>query len=186
MTMTISLRTKILLGLALAVTAYVLMGPGDEQTVEAAKGGTAASAATRTVNRVAKQSPSRGDASMILYFLTHRVSQANAADTLFASHSWYIPPPPPPPPPKPVLTTAQEAALKAPVAPPVPFTYMGSYTPDGSQPVVFLTKGDRVYDVRVGDVLDGTYSVDSLSNGQLLLTYKPLQIQQQITIGSAQ
>jgi hypothetical protein len=63
---------------------------------------------------------------------------------------------------------------------------MGTYTADGSEPVFFLTKGDRVYNVKVGDILDGIYSVDSISNGQLLMTYKPLQIQQQLTVGSAQ
>jgi hypothetical protein len=62
---------------------------------------------------------------------------------------------------------------------------MGSYTPDGSTPVFFLTQGDRVYDVRIGDTLDATYSVDSFANGRLMLTYKPLQIQQQLSVGGA-
>lgn len=63
---------------------------------------------------------------------------------------------------------------------------MGSYTPHGETPVFFLTRGDRVYDVRVGDTLDGTYSIDSFNGTQLLLTYKPLNIQQQLTAGGAQ
>jgi hypothetical protein len=62
---------------------------------------------------------------------------------------------------------------------------MGSYTPDGSTPVFFLTQGDRVYNVRIGDTLDATYSVDSFANGQLVLTYKPLKIQQQLSVGGA-
>jgi hypothetical protein len=63
---------------------------------------------------------------------------------------------------------------------------MGSYVLAGAEPVYFLTKGDRVYDVKIGDLVDGTYSLDSFSNGQLMLTYKPLQIQQPLIIGSAQ
>jgi hypothetical protein len=61
---------------------------------------------------------------------------------------------------------------------------MGTYSAYGSQPVFFLTQGDRVYDVRVGDTLNDIYSVDSFTNGQLVMTYKPLKIQQQLTVGS--
>ncbi|TLY73009.1 MAG: hypothetical protein E6K49_14925 [Gammaproteobacteria bacterium] len=68
------------------------------------------------------------------------------------------------------------------MAPPLPFTYIGSYTPDGATPVFFLTQGDRVYDVHVGDELDKVYHVDGLNNGQLVFTYKPLNVQQSITI----
>jgi hypothetical protein len=72
-----------------------------------------------------------------------------------------------------------------PVAPPLPFTYMGSYAPNGAKPVFFLTQGDRVYDVHIGDTLDGTYSVDAFNNGTLVFTYKPLNQQQQLTTGGA-
>jgi hypothetical protein len=180
--MEISLRAKILLGLAVAVAAYVVMGPGgDEQPVEVAK---SSSARAVRVAHAAKTLRHQKDPSRMLYFLAHRVSTASSAGTLFAPHSWYTPPPPPAP--APVLTAAQEAALRTPVAPPLPFTYIGSYTADGSASVFFLTQGDRVYNVRVGDSLNGTYSVDSFTNGQLVMTYKPLQIQQQLTVGSAQ
>jgi len=106
------------------------------------------------------------------------VDQA-AAGALFAAHSWYVAPPPAPAP----AVSEVPSAPQAPVAPPMPFTYMGSYAPDGAQPVFFLTRGDRVYDVRVGDTLDEIYHVDALNNGQLVLTYKPLNIQQTIITG---
>jgi hypothetical protein len=60
---------------------------------------------------------------------------------------------------------------------------MGTFTPDGAGPVFFLTAGDRVFDVRIGETLDNLYSVDGFSNGQLQLTYKPLNIKQQLTVG---
>jgi hypothetical protein len=63
---------------------------------------------------------------------------------------------------------------------------MGTYSPDGSKPVYFLTQGDRVFNVRVGDTLDDTYTIDSFANGQLVLTYKPLNIKQQLSAGGSQ
>jgi hypothetical protein len=179
--MKIALRTKILLGVAAAVATYVFAGAGDVQTVEVAKN-TGNSGRPRVRQAV---KPHRQTPAQMLYLLAHRVSDDGSAQSLFAAHSWYIPPPPPPPPP-PALTAAQEAALRARVAPPLPFAYMGSYTPDGSDPVFFLTQGDRVYNVKVGDTLNDTYSVDSVTNGQLVMTYKPLNMQQQLTVGSAQ
>jgi len=74
----------------------------------------------------------------------------------------------------------------APTAPPLPFGVMGSYARPGDAPVYFLTRGDRVFDVRVGDTIDHTYSVDSATNGQLLFTYLPLKIQQSLALGGTQ
>jgi hypothetical protein len=182
--MRIALRTKILLGTAAAIATYVFLGPGDVQTVEAAKN--TENAGVTRIPHIDRTRGRRGDPGQTLYSLAHRISDDSSAESLFAAHSWYTPPPPPPPPPAPTLTAAQEAALKVPVAPPLPFAYMGSYTPDGSEPVFFLTQGDRVYNVRVGDTLNDTYSIDSLTNGQLVMTYKPLQIQQQLSVGSTQ
>jgi len=177
--MSIALRTKIMLGAAAAIAAYVFMGQDGEQTVEVAK-----NTAKPLTPRLRAAKTHRQDPAQTLYSLAHRVSADDAAPSLFSAHPWYTPPPPPPP--APTLTAAQEAALRVPVAPPLPFAYMGSYTPDGSDPVFFLTQGDRVYNVRVGDTLNDTYSVDSVTNGQLVMTYKPLKIQQQLTVGGAQ
>jgi hypothetical protein len=63
---------------------------------------------------------------------------------------------------------------------------MGSYAHPGDATVYFLTRGDRVFDVHVGDTIDGTYSVDGAANGQLQLTYKPLNIQQTLPLGDSQ
>jgi hypothetical protein len=38
----------------------------------------------------------------------------------------------------------------------------------------------------VGDTLEGTYRVDGFDKSQILLTYKPLNIQQQLIVGSTQ
>jgi hypothetical protein len=177
--MNIGARSKILIGIAAAVAAYVVFGPTDPQTVEAAR------SATSTVGvreAHAKAAPARS-AMRSLLLLAHRVTAASASKALFATHSWYVPPPPPPAPP--AAPTPESLAPPVPTAPPLPFAYIGTFTPDGAEAVYFLTQGDRVYDVHVGETLDNLYSVDGVSNGQLLLTYKPLNIQQKLSVGGS-
>jgi hypothetical protein len=99
---------------------------------------------------------------------------------IFKGKSWYVappkpkavPPPPPPPPPPPT-------------APPMPYAYMGSYLGKDGRMIIFLTKGDQVYSVSPGDVIEGTYRVEGIASGQLVLIYLPLNIQQTISIGEA-
>ena len=170
--MNLTKRTKLLIAIAAAISAYVMFAQKDPQTIEPAK----SAAPARASHAVALPAQ---PATHSLLQLAHRVVDQAAAGALFAAHSWYTPPPPPPPAP-PVVEAP--APPPQPVAPPLPFTYIGSYTPDGATPVFFLTQGDRVYDVHVGDELDKVYHVDGLNNGQLVFTYKPLNVQQSITI----
>ena len=108
-----------------------------------------------------------------------RVVAPTQAAALFAPHSWYVPPPPPPPvaPPPP----------PQPTAPPFPYTFIGSFTPEGHAPVFFLARGnDRVIDARVGDQLDGVYQFESAAGGQLVFVYLPLNIRQTLGAGASQ
>ena len=116
-------------------------------------------------------------AAKLLFALAHRTSDASNADDLFAAKSWYVAPPPPPP--------APVEAAAAPTAPPLPYVFVGSYTEGDNATVYFLTRGDRVYDVKPGATLDGIYSVDGVENGSLVFTYKPLNIRQTLAIGGA-
>jgi len=105
-----------------------------------------------------------------------QISRASASKTgeLFKPKSWYVAPPPPPPPPPP-----------KPTAPPLPFTFIGkTQEPDGTI-TLFLSGHDRVYLVKSGDTIDGIYRIDGIKNGQLTLTYLPLQIQQSLTVGDS-
>jgi hypothetical protein len=169
-------RSKWLTAIAALVAGYVVFGPKDTDPVPAR---TAPTAAAHPAHAAAASHLSAPVARSLL-MLAQRVVDQTSAASLFAAHSWYTPPPPPPPPP-PVIT-----APATPVAPPLPFQFIGSYTPDGQAPVFLLTRGDRVYDVHIGDTLDDTYSIDSFANGQLVLTYKPLNIQQQLIAGVSQ
>lgn len=97
---------------------------------------------------------------------------------IFAAKSWAPPPPkvviaPPPPPPAPV----------APSAPPMPYKFIGKMD-DTSSLKAFLNRGDRVYVVSVGEVLDNTYRVESIKSGQMILIYMPLNVSQTLSIGS--
>lgn len=73
----------------------------------------------------------------------------------------------------------------APTAPAFPYAFVGSYAPQGADAVYFLVRDDRVYDAKPGDTLDGTYSFDRVENGQLVFTYKPLNIQQTLAAGGS-
>ena len=79
-----------------------------------------------------------------------------------------------PPPPPPVPT------------PPFPFKYIGSHHPESGEATYFLTKGNQLYTVEVGDLLDTVYSIDSEENGQLTVTYLPLDRTQTISTGLPQ
>jgi hypothetical protein len=166
--MHLTLRTKVLIGIAAAVTGFVIFGPSGTDTVAPAADHTAAHPAARQPGAVAH--PTVGHA---LYSLGNRVADAASAATLFAVHSWYVPPPPPPPPPPPVIE-----APPPPTAPPLPFAFMGSYLAGGDVPVYFVTLNDRIYDLKVGDVLEGNYRFDGLQGKLLVFTYKPLNVQQ--------
>jgi hypothetical protein len=172
-------RGKWLTAIAALVAGYVLFGPKDSGPVEPARAATGSAAHAA---HAAAASPSTVPVARSLLMLAQRVVDQTSAASLFAAHSWYTAPPPPPP----VAAAPVDTTPVAPTAPPLPYQFIGSYKPDGQSAVFFLTRGDRVYDVHVGDTLDDTYSVDSFNNGQLLLTYKPLNVQQQLIAGVSQ
>jgi hypothetical protein len=175
--MNLTTRSKWLTAIAALVVGYVVFGPKDSDSVEPTRSSASPAAHAPRAASVSSSAP----VAHSLLALAHRVAEQTASGSLFAAHSWYVAPPPPPPV---AVSTAPVEPVK-PVAPPLPFTYMGSYAPNGAAPVFFLTQGDRVYDVHIGDTLDGTYTVDSFTNGQLVFTYKPLNTQQQLTTGGA-
>jgi hypothetical protein len=100
------------------------------------------------------------------------------ASNTFGAMSWHVPPPTPP---KPV---AKPAPPPPPSAPPMPFTFLGRYE-DGGTRTILLVKGERIYTVSEGDVIDQTYRVERLAGGQLELTYLPLNIKQTISAGGS-
>ena len=180
----LTLRTKALIGIAVACAGYIVLMPDASQTIEPTHGTSAPSHGATTPGAAA---PSRaihpaqaGRKSPVMnasFGTSDRIVKDTAAASLFSPQSWYVAPPPPPP--APVVYQPPPA----PTAPPLPFAFIGSYRTQGGGAVYYLTAGDRVYDVKVGDTLDNTYSVDGVKSGQMLLTYMPLKIQQSIAVG---
>jgi hypothetical protein len=188
-----NLRIKVLIGVAAAIGVFLLVtsGPSDEANAVVAPRIARAQPvsdeqqllghpAGRNVSST-RETFSVGTVSELLHRMNNRVAARGDSKALFHKLSWYVPPPPPPPPPAPVYTPPPP-----PTAPALPFGVMGSYSRPGDPTVYFLTRNDRVFDVRVGDTIDSTYKVDGEANGQLLLTYMPLKIQQSLTLGAAQ
>ena len=168
-------RLKVLCAVAAGVGVYILASSPDPASVAPAT----SVATVASARRAASPAETPHTTGNLLTRLAHRVAAGKSVEALFHTQSWYVPPPPPPP--APVVVVAPPP----PTAPPLPFTVMGSYAHPGAATVYFLTRGDRVFDVHVGDTIDGIYSVDGAVNGQLQLTYKPLNIQQALPLGDS-
>jgi hypothetical protein len=181
----LTLRAKILVGIAAACAGYVVLMPDTAQTIEPTRGGGGATPGVATPGtsaapHVIKPAPAGRKSAIVnaSFRMSDRIVKDTAAASLFSPQSWYVAPPPPPPAPPAVYQPPP-----APTAPPLPYVFMGSYKAEGGGSTYFLTAGDRVYDVKIGDTLDNTYSVDGVKSGQLLLTYMPLKIQQSLAVG---
>jgi hypothetical protein len=101
---------------------------------------------------------------------------AKAGANVFAPRSFYVAPPP-----KPVVV----AAPPPPTAPPLPFAYMGRFQEGGAPVVIFLTRGERLYSVRVGEVIDETYRIEKLTPNELIFIYLPMDERQVLRIAEA-
>jgi hypothetical protein len=79
---------------------------------------------------------------------------------------------PPPPSPKP----------EVPVAPPLPYVYLGLIERNNAKPQAFLSKGEAMLVVIAGDPLEGIYRVESLNAQQVVITHLPTNTTQTLTI----
>jgi hypothetical protein len=180
--MKITRRLKILLALAVGVVVFIIATRPASHTAQIPEVVAAAPRATTVVPATkAKPAPKAEPvAAGTTAHASRRVADSSAAPSLFHPVSWYVPPPPPPPPPP-----SKPTPPPPPTAPPLPFTAMGTYAHTGGVKTYFLMRGDRVFDVHIGDTIDNTYSVDSEHDGVLTLTFLPLKIQQGLTLAGA-
>ena len=101
----------------------------------------------------------------------------------FAAAS-FAPPPPPPPPPAPVVPPPPPPPPKA---PPLPFAFVGLVEQGAGKPQAFLARGDALFIVAAGDVIEERYRVESLSPASVVMTYLPLTERQVLNVsGSSQ
>lgn len=70
-----------------------------------------------------------------------------------------------------------------PVAPPLPFSYLGKIVENGKV-TVYVAKGDRSYLLKGGETIDGIYTVLSIDAQKVIFNYKPLATQQILMIGA--
>jgi hypothetical protein len=103
-----------------------------------------------------------------------KAAPAAAFTNAFGTTTWYVPPPPPPPAPPP--------PPPVPTAPPMPFTYLGRYE-DALTRLVILTKGERMYTVAEGDVIENMYRIERVTTSMVEMTYMPLNIKQTLGTG---
>jgi hypothetical protein len=175
-------RHLIMVGVLIFSGLLVACGNADEQTKDSKSDLSDKSAVQRKAKSVqtAALEISQDELEKMSSRINDKPAAKDSVVDIFKSKSWYVPPPPPkpvlppPPPPPPV-----------PVAPPVPYVFMGSYKGDDGRLIIFLTKGNRVYSAFLGEVLEGTYRVQEIVSGQLVLIYLPLNTRQTISVGEA-
>jgi hypothetical protein len=104
----------------------------------------------------------------------------DAAAAAAIAAAWEPPPPPPPPP-----RSAAAIAAEAPKPPPLPFRAIGRLI-DGDTVIVFLQSGNTTVPARRGEVIERNYRVEAIDDKQVTFTYLPLNLPQQLAIGSTQ
>ncbi len=173
--------------LVLGTAGLVIMAPSDEVDT-GKKGAHPAKAATNTASASSSsdRSTSGGGQRVDLDLLTKvdkQHKEMGRVSDIFNQTSWYVAPPP-------SKKTAESDAppapvvVPAPVAPPLPFVYLGRYG-DTDTRTVILSKGEKVYTVTVGEIIENTYRVNKFTKGAVNLTYLPLNIVQSLRTGEA-
>jgi hypothetical protein len=104
-----------------------------------------------------------------------RIASEGGGDA-FRTATWTPPPPPPPP----AVPAPPPPPPPPPTAPPLPFVFVGLLEQKASRPTAFLAKGEALVVAAVGDVIDGTYRVESLSPAGIVVTYLPLNQRQSL------
>lgn len=105
-------------------------------------------------------------------FALRSADREPAIRDLFAATTWQLP------------QQAAAAPLPPPVpmAPSMPFVYLGKMIHAG-EVTVFLAFQDRNFAVKEGEVVDGSYRIDSIKGPVMTMTYLPLETQQTLHIG---
>ncbi len=88
---------------------------------------------------------------------------------LFAEHSWVVEPPAP---------KVVKTAPPAPVAPPVPFSYMGRLDGSPKGDLIYLATADKSYSVLIGSKVDAFWMLEKEDAQNLYFTYLPLNLPQ--------
>lgn len=77
--------------------------------------------------------------------------------------------------------SVQPVAPLTPVAPPLPFRYLGVMFPNG-KPLIILARGEEVLMASAGQHLDGQYRVERISDAAVEIIFVPLNATQRLAI----
>jgi len=171
--MTTRLEMLVRAGLIAAVTASLGLFAAGGERAESPASASAASSAPRSAAK----------AESVRIDLLRREAQTRPEGDAFAAHSWQ-PPPPPPPRPK-VIAPEPELAdpPPAPVAPPLPFTFLGAFEAVGGKRVLYLVEGDKVHAVSEGEMVNELYQVEAVGSEEMVFMYLPLKQRQTLGLG---
>jgi hypothetical protein len=181
-----STKRKQLLGgglaLTLAATLWLALSPDDEaETAQPVAGERRAPAA--------QAGASRKPAAAATVTVTEALVATNWAAV--KREAWTVPEngyfaawAPPPPPPAPKQVAAPPAPPAAPVAPAFPYQLIGRLV-EGNQATALLAGPSRSLAVKAGDVVDGQWRVDQVTERGLNLTWLPAKLNQTISFKSS-
>ena len=102
-------------------------------------------------------------------------------DDPFAPRGWQQPAPPAPAPVVPAGPVAVASVDLTPQAPVLPFRFVGSMN-DNAEQLVYLARGEQALVARTGDVLEGTYRVLAITQGQIEFEYIPTGVKQTMAL----
>ena len=156
-------------------TALAMAFSGKDDTAESVVEAVSKSHASATQEKTDQNPQAQPDTLFDLSSIKRKSPKPSSTSELFQSKSWFVAPPP-----------QQQIASFSPPPPSAPqlsFTFIGRLI-DDNQVTLFLTKNGRQYSVKVGDVMDEVYRVDTISNTNALLTYLPMSMQQTLTFNS--
>ena len=156
------------LALSLAVVGWV---SGDGESTDTIEVVNSARASNAPANARQEAPPAEAFNDIQLERL-RRTDAGSSVKEVFTAKSWYEPPPMP-----------KSAAEPAPSAPPLSFVYIGKLVEEDEKVTVFLSRQDRTYTVKEGDIIDGTYRVSAIKGALMELTFLPLNITQTMHIG---
>jgi len=100
---------------------------------------------------------------------------------------FYIKPkviPAPPPPSRVTPAPVADLTPPPPVAPPLPFTYVGKMVEENKL-TIYASKAGRNYILKEADMIEGMYSVKSIDSEKVIFEYLPLQFEQILVIRGA-
>jgi len=163
-------RIALLLLAAAALVALAGVDPARDAPVASVPAPARPDSAERPVERSAAAAEVAGLDAPGRAFQAQPLPEAPDA---FQPRSWQPPAPPP-----------KSAPAANPVAPPLPFAYLGRIEEAGAT-TVYLRRGDDVVLAQPHKAIDSTYRLDEISADRLVFTYVPLQQQQVLSLGAA-